>query len=93
MATPAKKKAVKEETKKVAIVIEASHQIALFFRHRHYMVRVLEVPASIAEMMDVDSLQAVFAVGGKVSGFKNRVLAIEEVEIMTPEDLKESVNK
>lgn len=71
------KKPEEPKTKFVAVVIESSHRI-LFFKHKHYLVNVLEVPGTMTDFTK-PSQEAVDLANKVSKHFNSRLLVSEEV--------------
>ncbi len=87
-----KKEAEKKEKQKlIATVIEITHGRFLT-KHKHYDVKIIQVPEGMKMESFEDAVDRATRVAKKI-GIRTRVLAVEEVEITTKQDMKARVDK
>lgn len=89
------KKGVKGETpnlKYIAVVMETAHGHFLT-AHKHYDVKVLQVPVGLTAESVEEAAQKACDLGRKVFGARGRVLTAQDIEINTTEDIKAGADK
>lgn len=91
---PAEKKGgiKKQEVHQIAVVMETSHGHFLT-AHKHYDVKIIEVPVGLTIDMVEESAEKAALIGSKLLGVKSRVLAVQHVEVHNAEDIKKGAEK